>query len=428
MVNYFTVANNEINDISYYLSPAQIIDSFVHSLNGVQYHPILSCKDKVIRILDSDKNDMIYSFKLPAVCNCMEPWEDLENIEYTNKKKLTNKMLFGLENGNIFCFELQETEPKLVWIQSDDENTASVNICKAYDFSARGKTDQIVAREDGDVQIWGMTSETTFELRGFQKLEEAVVGLDCGIFTDSQIHEILVSTFNGKIIGLVDEEKKNQHGTGFPKDVIKQNDRRIPLLKKEIDQLELELQTLKESISGENIVPPTNNKVSWKISKVEKTNFFRVIVDSQYSMEMVSIECSKSILISPMVGKSGIFSETPDEFSNIYNFYAFNFHEEKAYQMEFQVRLIEVGHEGDLRCFIVPGQDSAVAQTIHIPIKPLGLHEPIDNVPDGVDEGIVWSTLSVEGDFAVDELNSWMFNIVPDLSSNVDGDVCFFLI
>ena len=50
MINYFEVVNNEINDVNYFLCPAQIIDCFIHSLDGYNFCAILSCKDKVIRI------------------------------------------------------------------------------------------------------------------------------------------------------------------------------------------------------------------------------------------------------------------------------------------------------------------------------------------------------------------------------------------
>jgi len=64
--------------------------------------------------------------------------------------------------------------------------------------------------------------------------------------------------------------------------------------------------------------------------------------------------------------------------------------------------------------------ESCIAQNLNIPIKPLALHSPVQYIED--EETLEWNSLTVDGDFSVDELNTWMFNIVPDMSYNVDGD------
>jgi hypothetical protein len=297
---------------------------------------------------------------------------------------------------------------------------------KVFDFSDRGKSDLIIARSDGTVEIWGPTSDTTHEMRGSLKLDEAVCGLDCGVFSDARTREIIVSTYSGKIYGILDEDaKKPNLGSGSGARVKKENNEKMEALKLEIETLEDELTELKGTMEDEGVqVLPTNNKLNWKMSKIDRTNKFKILVDSQNPILTLCVECSKSIIVGQSDSPStGIFSETPDEFSSQYNYCTFNFQNEPVSQFEFTITIIELGSDSHLYLFVLPSVASTVAQNISIPIKPLALHEPVDTIPADQDPGIVWNQLTVEGDFSIDELNTWMFNIMPNLSAKVDGDV-----
>lgn len=127
MVNLFEVVEKEIDDKQYYLSPAPIQECYIHCIDGVTFMPILSCKDKVIRILDTEKNAILYDFKLPDICNCIEPLEDISIVETKKKKMLSRNLVFGLDNGNVFAFEITDTTPNLLWTLISEENTKSVS-------------------------------------------------------------------------------------------------------------------------------------------------------------------------------------------------------------------------------------------------------------------------------------------------------------
>lgn len=42
--NHYRISTNAIDDVFQFHSPAEILDIFIHSLDGVNYFPIMSCK------------------------------------------------------------------------------------------------------------------------------------------------------------------------------------------------------------------------------------------------------------------------------------------------------------------------------------------------------------------------------------------------
>jgi len=134
---------------------------------------------------------------------------------------------------------------------------------------------------------------------------------------DKKVNEILVSTYSGRILGLIDEDRKAANIVNKPNLEKKINEAKILEIKLEIEKLENTVELLRAEMGEEKIMTiPTSNKATYKMTKIEKTNHFKILLDSQNPIQTLAIECSKSILISQSLdSKFGIFSETPEEFS-----------------------------------------------------------------------------------------------------------------
>ena len=272
---------------------------------------------------------------------------------------MSQSLIFGLDNGNVivsymsiisqvFGFEINDKAPNMLFVLNNEEYNKPICIIKSFDFSQRGKADQIIARTDGSIEIWGPSVESSYEIRGSLKQDEAVSGLDCGIFGDNKASQILVSTYGGKIIGLIDEANKNSKPKNIKPAMEKQiNTQKIDSLRAEIAKLENDLELVKSEMGTENPMPaPVTNKVNWKMTQIKKTNNFKIQIDSQSPIKALSVECSKSIIVSQSLDtKVGILSDTSDEFSNEFNFYCFNFGDEQCSQFEFIITIIEVKNQ-----------------------------------------------------------------------------------
>jgi len=88
----------------------------------------------------------------------------------------------------------------------------------------------------------------------------------------------LVSTYGGKIIGLIDEANKNSKPKNIKPAMEKQiNTQKIDSLRAEIAKLENDLELVKSEMGTENPMPaPVTNKVNWKMTQIKKTNNFKI--------------------------------------------------------------------------------------------------------------------------------------------------------
>ena len=64
---------------------------------------------------------------------------------------------------------------------------------------------------------------------------------------------------------------------------------------------------------------------------------------------------------------------------------------------------------------ITPTGSETYSQVVTIPIKPLSSHEKASHMP----EGLCLNKMKIKGSFDVNQMNNWLYNILPDVSVNI---------
>jgi hypothetical protein len=63
-----------------------------------------------------------------------------------------------------------------------------------------------VARDDGSIEVYSYEHKSPVpSIRYETKIEEAITGIDVGFITNTHRQEVLISTYSGKIISLMDK-------------------------------------------------------------------------------------------------------------------------------------------------------------------------------------------------------------------------------
>lgn len=63
-----------------------------------------------------------------------------------------------------------------------------------------------MARDDGSIEIYSYEHKSPVPIIRFEiKIEESITGIDVGHITNSAKQEILISTYSGKIMSLIDK-------------------------------------------------------------------------------------------------------------------------------------------------------------------------------------------------------------------------------
>jgi len=54
---------------------------------------------------------------------------------------MSQSLIFGLDNGNVFGFEINDKAPNMLFVLNNEEYNKPICIIKSFDFSQRGKAD-----------------------------------------------------------------------------------------------------------------------------------------------------------------------------------------------------------------------------------------------------------------------------------------------
>lgn len=184
--------------------------------------------------------------------NCIHPFSvEVKNPQ--SKKELDRTMVYGLSNGSFINVTMEPDKPVYLWSVGVENNTkkAGISLIKVYDFQARGINDVILVRDDSTIELHSMNSDQEFEILKQTSVTEGITGLDAGCVTYPGLNEFIISTYSGKIVGYCDQEEMNKTDLKKTKETPKDSDKKIKLLRAEIDKLKQDLDALKAENASE---------------------------------------------------------------------------------------------------------------------------------------------------------------------------------
>jgi hypothetical protein len=87
-------------------------------------------------------------------------------------------------------------------------------VIKAFDFQfdqSENTHEVIVGRDNGVIEIYSYDDKSSVPTLRFEtKVEESITGIDTGFIGNPQKCEVLISTYSGKIMALVDSKTFKQ--------------------------------------------------------------------------------------------------------------------------------------------------------------------------------------------------------------------------
>lgn len=143
---------------------------------------------------------LIYSHKLESSCTTLSLAPEMTH-------RHCPIIGYGLKNGGIGCLELTRDEPVVMWsLEGSQTNGSSVSVVKTFNFDGETAHSFIVARDDGTIEIYSYQHNSPVPILRFEtKVTESITGIDIGFISSPARQEILVSTYSGKIMGLVEK-------------------------------------------------------------------------------------------------------------------------------------------------------------------------------------------------------------------------------
>jgi len=99
----------------------------------------------------------------------------------------------------------------------------------------------------------------------------------------------------------------------------------------------------------------------------------------------------------------------------------------KVSRIEIKLRTSE-GQIGNLLVYVIP-RGSTTAQVLDVELKPLSLHERIDNIEQSIIDSLPISRIGFQGKFSLTDALNWISQCLPDVPQNVnqDGDGSYTL-
>ncbi|CAD8189817.1 unnamed protein product [Paramecium octaurelia] len=381
MLNEYTYQNDKVGQLCFFLSPGKINCLQVHYLSS-KAHPILGCQDSCVRVLNQDQVLYVVAMTSPVICmHVYAP--QYKEVSSQNRIEQRRCFVFGLEDGTIVAADLGIERANILFTFK----VSSIASIKPYDFFKTGKTDLIIARQDGIVEVY-----QDDQLRVQKKINEGITGIECGQFFNlNGPTEIIISTFQGRLLLL--REGQNSSISKNQKEIELQ----IKQLKTEI--ADLQKNQLKDSQKAGNVSKQNNSnkvqvkfKVSHKLIKNDKDGSYKLIIDCQYPIDIIVLNGQKSQKCYTIKDLKVSNYEITINQSDIYNI------------------------------FVIPIEINS-SQSFSINVKPLGQYQSINlmNI-----KHLPLSTLNLKGEFTKQDMIMWVNDLTDLQNSQEDTQTHLF--
>jgi hypothetical protein len=113
-----------------------------------------------------------------------------------------------------------------------------------YDFTENGMNDILLTRDDASLEYYTPNINGELELQNKTMLNEAITGLGAGKISSPSMNEFVISTYSGRVLGIMDSEDNSKVEMRKTKENPKEIDRKIRALQMEIDKLKENIEAL----------------------------------------------------------------------------------------------------------------------------------------------------------------------------------------
>ena len=231
MYNYYV----DTKDAGYYMARDRINDLLIEPIiNRVDGNAILGCQDRYVRVLDVNK--LHYEAFVQGAVQSLSRFSD---VKYSDVLKQVKEVpvIFGTDNGLLGELRMGTDSIRPGWLVQNVRGLGSITSVVPCDLTKNGLDDIIVGRDDGEIQVLGVSGHTpcerarakthththihthtqVFSLEdagadGMQptqiiakNINECVQGLQVGTVCTTAFAEVVVASYSGRISSFTTE-------------------------------------------------------------------------------------------------------------------------------------------------------------------------------------------------------------------------------
>ena len=359
------------------------------------------------------------------------------------------------------------------WSIPNARRLGGINCMCTCDITKDGRTDMMVGRDDGTLEIWSMDMGEEPSLIFSKCVNESISGVECGessfpcaplsstmcqgvqrcndcrwagLVTTAASEDALLSTFSGKIIAFsaatVQEpersgEKKDKKKKKDKKDKDKDEDERGAAKRvtdKDVKKLNKELEDLRKKLAKEKTkfqsgasggqpkeLIATKNTLRLKQSFMldAEDACYQLTVEIESPIDVVVLQSTAAVDLVDVDSNVAIVSKTPQPADSSTKLLATFRCQEPTRRMQLKVRTSE-GERGALLAYVVPQVSPKTSMVVKHHIKTLSLHMRVQGAELAADDRPL-SSLSIRGSFSIDKAHSWVASCLPEVPDRLTG-------
>ena len=139
----------------------------------------------------------MYTAELPGPPSTLQ-------LFYNDGGETGDQILYGTADGKVGLMTMARSGPEAGWVMEQDKSTAGVSCLDNYDVTGDGVRDLIVARQDGNIEVYsyddGEEVEPTHKFS--HNCGESVTSVEGGVVSTAGYEEVVAATYTGKIFAL----------------------------------------------------------------------------------------------------------------------------------------------------------------------------------------------------------------------------------
>ena len=314
-------------------------------------------------------------------------------------------------------------------VPSSGKSNGMVNVLTFSDISHDGVDDVVVGWEDGTVNVLGFDISPDMPQAQFSaNIGESISSIQCGRVSNADYDEIVCLGFAGKVVSFTNEplhtkDKEDKHGRTH---ATINNENKIRSMKKELDEMETQINTKKTLLATKEKHPSDPNSIGASADLVQafeaKTIFtldeaeaaYLINVEIPLEMNLVLLTSSVSVdLLDSETSTATVSRSVPAEGSGLKLSACYRMVEGGS-RLQMKVRTTE-GEYGEISATIAGASTPhKSAVVVKFPVKPLSLHcRAVALRPDEASREL--NTLTLSGNFSINVAHEWVRTCLPEI-------------
>ncbi|XP_065884196.1 Bardet-Biedl syndrome 7 protein homolog [Dysidea avara] len=414
--NYTYNHYRDCKDTNYYLASDKINDVIsLPSKDPTSVISVIACQDCTLRLLKD--SELAYEVEVAGPPLCVALYNGDGGSEQ-------DEVLYGTQNGKMGLIKLGSTEPTYRWDLINERKLGGISCISTFDMTGEGNQDILVGRDDGTVEVYSLDDSGEPRLKASHCFNESISSICGGYISSADHEEIIVATFNGRIMGLTTEGRPRHSNTSS---ISQENQSKIDTLKEEIaglttqvDAANKKYQELSQAAQkGVNVLSalpefPINDK--FVLNQDEA--WYTLSIETQVPIDTVLLQSNTPIDLQEVESSTAIVSYSPpDPDQGCYLLATYRCQD--TTRLEVKIRSIE-GQHGTLLAYVIPHMEPKTCRLRQYKIKPLSLHQRVHSFS----EDKPCNSLKITGSFSLGEAHSWIVHCLPDVPDRppVDSD------